>query len=477
EITPEGLPVLLVKDLPPTGTINIERPQIYYGEKTEDYVVVGTETQEFDYPMGNQNIYGHYEGEGGISIGSFMRRFIYAWQLGDFNILISSEVGSESKVLYHRDIAERVRQLAPFLALDPDPYLVVAEGRLFWIQDAYTVSDSYPYSQPLSDGTNYIRNSVKVVIDAYDGNVTLYVTEPEDPLIRTYEAIFPTIFRPLEEMSPELRAHLRYPEGMFNVQAEVYQTYHMRDARVFYNKEDLWTRPREVYSSMEQIMEPYYVILRLPDEEKEEFLLMLPFTPVNKNNTIGWLAARNDGDNYGKLLAYSFPKEKLVYGPSQLENRIQQDTVITEQFALWSRGGSSVIRGNLLMIPIGTSIFYVEPVFLQADSGGLPELKRVIVAAGDDIAMESTLARSLAAVFGNEEPPVGPGESEELEELVEPEMPVTAGLATLVAEAEGHYLKAQEYLKAGDWAGYGQELDALAKVLANLSQLTSGDGR
>ncbi|GAF91236.1 unnamed protein product, partial [marine sediment metagenome] len=295
-----------------------------------------------------------------------------------------------------------MHHLAPFLMLDSDPYMVLMEGGLFWIQDAYTTGDRYPYSEPLDSGLNYIRNSVKAVIDAYNGSVTFYVSDPQDPLIRTYQAIFPDLFVPMEQMPESVRAHLRYPEDMFNVQASVYQGYHMRDARVFYNKEDLWAVPREVYASQEQLMEPYYVIMRLPNEEKEEFLLMLPFTPVNKNNTIGWLAARCDGENYGTLLAYHFPKERLVYGPSQIENRIQQDTVITEQLALWGRGGSRVIRGNLLVIPLGSSNLYVEAVFLQAEAGGLPELKRIIVAAGDRVAMEPTLSQSLQAIFGSE---------------------------------------------------------------------------
>ncbi|MDZ4230238.1 MAG: UPF0182 family protein, partial [Dehalococcoidales bacterium] len=407
EITPQGLPVLMVKDIPPVGNINIERPEIYYGEKTNEYVLVKTSTQEFDYPRGDENVYTHYQGEGGVTLNGFFRRLVYAWQLGDLNILISNELTPESRVLYYRNIRERVNHLAPFLKLDNDPYLVVIDGRLFWIQDAYTTTERYPYSQPIAGGINYIRNSVKAVIDAYNGDVTFYVTDPDDALIRTYQAIFPGLFTPAGQMPESVRAHLRYPEDMFNVQAMVYQTYHMRDARVFYNKEDLWAVPREFYADRDQPMESYYIIMRLPGEEREEFLLMLPFTPVNKNNTIGWLAARSDGENYGKLLAYLFPKERLVYGPNQIENRIQQDTVITEQLALWSRGGSRVIRGNLLLIPIGESILYVEPVFLQADTQGLPELKRVIVAAGDRIAMRPTLAESLAVIFGAEPPPDG----------------------------------------------------------------------
>jgi hypothetical protein len=467
EISAEGLPVLLVKDIPPAGDFNIEQPQIYFGEKTNDYVIVNTKTQEFDYPMGEENIYGYYQGEGGVSIASFIRRLVYAWQFGDFNILISGELTPESKVLYYRNIQERVNHIAPFLELDGDPYLVVVDGRLFWIQDAYTTTDRYPYSEPLEGGLNYIRNSVKVVIDAYNGSMAFYITDPEDALIQTYQSIFPDLFVPAEQMPQSLRVHWRYPEDMFNIQASVYQRYHMRDPRVFYNKEDVWAVPKEFYAGREQLMEPYYVIMRLPDAEQEEFLLMLPFTPVNKNNTIGWLAARCDGKNYGKLLAYHFPKERLVYGPSQIENRIQQDTTITEQLALWDRGGSDVIRGNLLVIPLGKSNLYVEPVFLQAQGGGLPELKRVIVAAGDRVAMELTLESSIAAIFGTEVPPTEP----EPPVPEEPDEPVPADIAALIEEAQQHYDRAQQYLNAGNWTGYGEELDALKAVLDQLAEL------
>ncbi len=472
EVTPEGLPVLKVKDIPPIGDFNIEQPRIYFGEKTNDYVIVKTKTEEFDYPVGNENVYGHYEGKDGVSLHGFIRRLVYAWQLGDFNILISGELTPESRILYYRNIRERVSHLTPFLTLDADPYLVVMDGRLCWIQDAYTTTDRYPYAELLGNSLNYIRNSVKAVIDAYDGSVTFYVTDPEDALIRTYQSIFPRLFVPVEQMPESLRAHLRYPEDMFKIQAAVYQGYHMRDARVFYNKEDLWAVPREVYFGNEQPVEPYYIIMRLPDEEKEELLLMLPFTPVGKNVTIGWLAARCDGENYGKLLAYLFPKERTVYGPSQIENRIGQNTVITEQLALWGRGGSRVIRGNLLLIPLGDSILYVEPVFLEAETGGLPELKRVIVVAGDQIAMEPTLKESIAAIFGAEVTAVEPEGEPSTPAIVE--KPVAADIASLVEEAQRHYNQAQQYLRAGDWATYGKELDALKLVLDRLAELAAG---
>ena len=472
EISPEGLPILRIKDIPPVGDIPIDVPQIYFGEKTNDYVIVNTNTQEFDYPMGDSNIYGQWQGEGGVSIGNLLRRAIYAWQFGDFNILISAEMTAESRILYYRNIHERVNHLAPFLQLDNDPYMVIMEGRLLWVQDAYTTTTNYPYSEPIEGKINYIRNSVKVVTDAYEGDVTFYISDPDDALIQTYQAIFPELFVPEEQMPEELRQHIRYPEGMFTIQARVYQNYHMQDAQVFYNKEDLWTFPKEIYSGAEQRMLPYYIIMHLPEEEKEEFLLILPFTPVNKNNTVGWLAARCDGENYGKLLAYIFPKDKLVYGPSQIENRIQQDTVITEQLALWGRGGSRVIRGNLLMIPVGTSSLFVEPVFLQAEAGGLPELKRVIVVAGDQIAMEPTLGESLTAIFGT-----GTFLSEPGEEPVEPGEPgeeITADVAGLISQAQQHYSNAQDYLKDGDWTGYGRELEALKAILDELAGISAG---
>ena len=481
EITKEGLPVLLMKDIPPSGVFTIDRPQIYFGEKTNHYVIVKTKTQEFDYPMGESNVYGHWEGSGGVNIGSFMRRFIYAWEFGEFNILISDEITPQSELLYHRSVSERVTHLAPFLKLDSDPYMVIVDGKLYWIQDCYTTTEHYPYSTPLKSGVNYIRNSVKAVIDAYDGSTTFYVADSEDALIKTYQAIFPGLFVPMKQIPESLRIHLRYPEDMFRIQSSVYQAYHMKDARVFYNKEDLWAIPREIYAGNEQSIEPYYIIMRLPDGDKEEFLLMFPFTPVNKNNTIGWLAARCDGENYGKLLAYNFPKDRLVYGPSQIENRIQQDTVITEQLALWSRGGSKVIRGNLLMIPIGKSNLYVEPVFLQAESGGLPELKRVIVATGERLAMRPTLAESTAAIFSEEEPQATAGPSSPAEPAVEPpevqpvpaptSLPAATNIAGLVEKAQQHYDAAQQFLKEGDWAGYGKELAALKEVLNQLQQL------
>ncbi len=486
QVTEEGAPVLLVKDIPPTSSYEpfelvAERPEIYYGEKTNDYVIVNSNTPEFDYPMGEQNIYAEYEGDGGVSLGSFFRRAAYAWQFGDLNILISGEITSDSRILYNRNIQERVSRVAPFLKLDADPYLVSTEGgRLVWVQDAYTWSDKYPYSEPATDGTNYIRNSVKAVIDAYDGSVTLYVVEPDDPVIRTYQRIFPDLFTPGDEMSDEMRAHLRYPQDMFMMQAQTYRRYHMQDVKVFYGKEDLWTIPQEIYRGTSQSLEPYYIIMRLPGEETEEFMLMLPLTPQDRDNTIAWLAGRSDGENYGKLLAYYLPKDKLIFGPMQVENRISQDTSVTADLALWGRGGATVIRGNLLMIPIEDSFLYVEPVFLQGSSGGLPELKSTIVATSERLAMEQTLDEALGSVFGGgplptptptpapaPTPTPSPGPSPS------PSPAPSGDIAGLVQSIQRHLDNMQAFAGAGDWAAYGEELDALQSDIEKLAELTA----
>ncbi len=467
-VTEQGLPHLLVKDVPPIGAFEITRPEIYFGEKTVDYVIVNTGIAEFDYPKGDTNVYTRYEVENGIQLNSFLRKLAFAWQLGDINILISDELTERSQLLYRRNIQVRVNHIAPFLKLDSDPYMVIDDGQLYWVQDAYTISDLYPYSQPTASGINYVRNSVKVIINAYDGSVTFYLIDPEDAIVKTYAAIFPALFRPIDEMPPSLREHLRYPLDLFQVQSSVYQTYHMTDPRVFYNKEDLWTVPVETYADAERNMEPYYVIMRLPGEVQEEFVLMLPFTPTQKDNMITWLAARSDGDKYGKLIAYNFPKDKLIYGPRQIEARIDQDPTISEQLTLWGQKGSTVIRGNLLVIPIEQSILYVEPIYLRAERGQLPELKRVIVASGDLVVMEETLAESLNAIYAGlsaeELPTTAPTPAA-------PEEPADK-MTELARLAQEHYDKAQEYLREGDWAGWGEELDKMADVLRQLVELT-----
>jgi len=496
-VTAEGLPEFFVQDIPPKGKLDIERPEIYFGEKTDTYVIVNSKEKEFDYPLENTSVYASYEGRGGVRLSSFWRRFTYAWAFGDPNILISGQITGDSRLLYRRQVPDRVHTIAPFLRLDDDPYLVVADGRLFWIQDAYAVTDRYPYSQPYQGDFNYIRNSVKAVVDAYEGTVTLYIAEPDDPIIRTWDAIYPDLFTPIEEMPASLREHVRYPEGLFKVQAEMYRTYHMVEPQLFFNKEDLWNIPNQLFFEEQQPLEPYYLIMRVPGEEREEFVLILPFTPKNRDNTNAWLAARSDGEHYGSLIAFRFPKDRLVYGPAQIEARINQDSKIAEQFTLWSRSGSQILRGNLLMIPIGRSNLYVEPIFLQSQTSQLPELRRVVVANGNQIAMESTLEDSLAVLFGErapttpevvlppEETPPAEGEAPGLEgtpgaeatpaaEAAPAPAPTPAGdIADVVREAQAAYDRAQAALRQGDFATYGEELKRLEAALDRLAELTS----
>lgn len=401
QITPGGLPDFFVKDIPPVSSdknLQIDRPEIYYGEKTNNYVIVNTKEQEFDYPKGDSNVYTTYKGKGGVRVNSLLGKLLFAIKFNDLKILLTGYIGDDSRFMFNRNIKSRVKEIAPFLAYDSDPYLVINNGRMRWILDGYTLSNLYPYSEPVG-GFNYIRNSVKVVIDAYDGTVNFYISDPNDPIVSTYSKIFPKLFKPISELPKGLKEHLRYPYDLFMVQASKYAAYHMQDPQVFYNQEDLWNIPKENYDGSEQAMEAYYTIMRLPKEKREEFLLMLPFTPNNKSNMIAWLAARCDGDNYGKLIVYKFPKDKLVYGPMQIEARIDQETEISKQLSLWGQKGSRVIRGNLLAIPIEESLLYVEPLYLEASEGELPELKRVIVAYKDHIAMEETLDGALQNIF------------------------------------------------------------------------------
>lgn len=465
EFNPEGLPILLVKDVPPTGVIPISRPEIYYGEKSNDVVIVNTSELEFDYPKGDENVFTRYQGKDGIVLDSYLKRLTFASVFRDINLVLSGQLTGESKLLWRRNIQERVRAIAPFLRLDRDPYIVIANGQLYWIQDAYTVTSRFPNSQPYQRSFNYIRNSVKVVINAYDGETHFYIADPDDALVQTYAAIFPGTFIPLEEMPASLRAHVRYPEDLFAIQSEMYLTYHMEDPRVFYNKEDLWVFPKEVYAGAEQTMAPYFVIMRLPGEAKAEFVQILPFTPVAKDNAIAWLAARSDGEHYGKLFSYKFPKEKLIFGPNQIESRISQEPLISQQITLWGQVGSRVIRGNLLMIPIGQSLLYSEPLYLQAEKSQIPELKRVILSDGKRVVMEPTLDAALASLFGAA-PPTKPPPGEQ-----PPPTELPKDVASLVKAAQAQYTKGQAALKAGDWAGYGAAQKELEGILNRLVQI------
>jgi uncharacterized membrane protein (UPF0182 family) len=398
----EGLPIFYLQDIPPvaSGGPTIREPRIYFGQGTDSYVIVKGSTPEFDYPKGKQNVYAHYDGVDGVAIGDAVRRTLFAWYFNDPNILLSRYITDTSRILIHRNIRNRVRRIAPFLRLDRDPYMVISEGRLFWMQDAYTTSSWFPYAQP-EGRTNYIRNSVKVVIDAYNGTVDFYVVDPSDPIVATYQRIFPRLFKPFGAMSEDLRKHVRYPEDLFLIQAKVYRTYHMDSPEVFYNREDLWEFPREptgFNGTNSAEMAPYYIIMRLPGEMRAEFFLLLPMVPSQRQNMIAWLAARCDPPDYGKLIAYQFPKDKLIYGPSQIEARINQNTEISQQISLWNQMGSRVIRGNLHVIPIENSLLYVSPLYLRAKTAELPELKRVIAAFGDRVVMEQTLTGALARI-------------------------------------------------------------------------------
>jgi uncharacterized protein len=407
-VTREGLPEFWIKDIPPVASsdLRISRPELYFSELATDYVFARTRAKEFDYPAGNQNVYTTYGGQGGIPLGSFWRKALFAAYLGDIKLLLSNDLTPESRLLIYRNIRARVERIAPFFQYDDDPYMVIsAAGGIVWLLDGYTVSDRFPYSAPTRGLGNYVRNAVKVTVDAYNGAVHFYVADPADPLIRTIGQIFPGMLQPLDAMPADLRAHLRYPEGLFRIQAAMYAVYHMRDTQVFYNKEDLWSIPVRHVEGQERAMEPYYLILRLPSENKEEFVLLIPFTPSKKDNLAAWLAARSDPPHYGKLVVYNFPKQKLIYGPRQIEARIDQDSFISQQLSLWNQRGSQVIRGNLLVVPLERSLVYVEPLYIAAEKGQLPELKRVIVGFGDRIAMEDTLDGAMARVFGGPMPP------------------------------------------------------------------------
>ncbi len=466
-ITAEGLPEFLIKDIPPvsTGPIKVTRPEIYFGEVGNDYVFVKTRSLELDYPSGDKNVYATYAGEGGVPLASLGRKLLFAARFGTLKILLSRDLTPESRVMYHRQISERVRKAAPFLSFDGDPYLVISQdGRLFWIIDAYTMSDMYPYSEPIRGVGNYIRNSVKAVVDAYNGSLTFYLADPTDPVIKVYARVFPALFKSLDTMPADLKAHLRYPQGMFAIQTKLYSTYHMRDPQVFYNKEDLWSIPKKAVEGREAGMEPYYTIMRLPGEQREEFILLLPFTPNKKDNMIAWLAARSDPPHYGKLIAYNFPKAKLVYGPRQIDARIDQDSFISQQLSLWSQRGSNVIRGSLLAIPIEQSLLYVQPLYLAAEKGSLPELKRIIVAHGNQIAMEETLDSALARVFGSPTKVAAiksvPGSAASVE--------TDSSLKALANRAYDRYTRAQELLRQGNFAGYGEEVRRLESDLKEL---------
>jgi uncharacterized membrane protein (UPF0182 family) len=467
----EGLPLFYLRDIPPvaSGGPEIREPRIYYGEETDSYVIVKGSTPEFDYPKGKDNIYATYNGTGGIPVAGIAGRILFAWYFNDVNLLFSSYITGDSRIMIRRNIQERVRTIASFLRLDHDPYLVISEGRLFWMQDAYTTSDYFPYAQPVQGlHLNYIRNSVKVVVDAYNGIVDFYLMDSTDPIAATYQRIFPGLFKPFAAMPPDLQKHIRYPEDLFLIQARVYQAYHMEAADVFYNREDLWQFPRQPGGGGTAMMAPYYIIMRLPGEPQAEFFLMIPMVPSRRDNMIAWLAARCDPPEYGKLIVYEFPKEKLVYGPFQIEARINQNTEIAQQLTLWNQMGSRVIRGaNLLVIPIENSILYVSPLYLRAEHGHLPELKRVIASYGELVVMKETLAEALSALFS--EPTAASAAPSAATGT-----PLPGPAADRAREALDRYNQAIERLKSGDWVGFGTQLDAMRRLLEDMIKQSGG---
>jgi uncharacterized membrane protein (UPF0182 family) len=471
-ISPEGLPEFFIKDIPPVvtgGMPKITRPEIYYGELGNEYVFVRTRSQELDYPSGDQNVYTRYEGRGGIPVDSLVRKAAFAARFGALNVLLSNDLTPESRVMIYRDVGARVQEAAPFLKFDRDPYLVIgADGRLVWMIDGYTTSDRYPYATPVR-GFNYIRNSVKATVDTFHGTVSYYISDAEDPVIRTYAKAFPGLLKPLAEMPKDLQAHIRYPEDLFTVQARMYATYHMQDPQVFYNKEDLWVVPRLPQEGRDREMEPYFTIMRLPGEAKEEFVLLSGFNPSGRDNMIALMVARMDPPQYGGLIAYQFPKQKLVFGPRNIQARINQDPVISQQIALWNQQGSRVITGTLLAIPIEQSLIYVQPLYLAAaEQGALPELRRVVVAYGNNIAMEPTLEAALGRVFGARVR--GDEQAARPPERAAPGGPATPALGAGVQRAWEAWQRGQEALRRGDWATYGQEQKRVEEALRQLRE-------
>lgn len=408
EITPDGLPYFYIKDIPPASSLSttVSRPEIYFGESETPYILANTNQPEFDYPRGDNNVYSRYEGSGGIALDTFFKRLIYAMKFSNIKFLISPLIKKDSRLLYDHTISTIVAKLTPFILYDPDPYIVLTdEGRLVWMYDGYTASNRFPYSDMSQLGVNYMRNSVKVTIDAYSGETRFYIMEgAKDPIIQSFNRMFPHLFRPFAEMPADLKEHIRYPCTLFLLQSIIYSTYHMTDPQVFYNREDLWNIPKETFENKEQFIKPYYMVTRLPKDVTDSFILMLPFTPSNKNNMIAWLSAKCDPASYGELKVYRFPKERTIYGPVQIESRIDQDTEISQHLTLWGQAGSRVIRGNLMVVPIKDSLIYVEPIYLQATQSRLPELKRVIFAYHDEVVMAETLDAAIQQVFEGKQP-------------------------------------------------------------------------
>jgi len=469
----QGEPVFSIQNLPPSwesDDLQVDNPAIYYGENSTEYYIVNTGVEELHYPDGDANVYTNYSGQGGIQFSNIFRKLLFAWELGDMNILLTDYIHDESRLQIWRSVQERIRKITPFLQLDRDPYLVLNNGRLFWIQDAYTTSSHFPYSQRYQNGFNYIRNSVKIVVDAYEGTVDYFIIDEEDPVLDVYDSIFPGVFKSMDELPEGIEDQFRYPQDLFEVQIETFSRYHMVTPQVFYNQEDLWTRPNEKYGGRQLLMEPYYILARLPGEAELEFMLISPLTPENRDNMISWMAAKSDPGNYGDLVVYKLPKERLIYGPAQIEASIDQDPEISRQIALWDQRGSRVIRGNLMVIPVENSFLYVEPVFLLAEGVDIPQLQRVIVAIGDDISMQPSLDQALFELFGDEAAAI----VEETQLVSDSTVPADAlpeGVAIdrqALDEIRSIWEDLKSALEDGNWTRYGELLNDLEEKINNL---------
>ena len=477
-VTASGQPDVLEGNIPPetnVAELGIDRPEIYFGELTKDYVIVNTKETEFDYPDGSENKYTSYEGKTGIKL-NLLNRVLFAMREGSVNILVSSNINSKSKIMYIRDVVSRVEKIMPYLAYEEDPYMTIVDGKLYWILDAYTTSSKYPYSEPYNEEsmnpTNYIRNSIKVVVDAYDGTVDFYVVDPDDPIAQTYQKIYPKLFKSYDKIPEAMMSHLRYPNAMFKIQAQVYTKYHMDEVKVFYQKEDLWDIAHQIYGTEDVEMDPSYYVFNLPDtKEGAEFINMVPFTPKSKQNMTAIMMGRNDGENYGQLIVYTMPKNKTIYGPMQIEAQIDQNTEISKEFSLWKSSGSTYKRGDLFVIPIGTSLMYVEPVYLEATNQAIPEVKRVIVAYQDKIAYEPTLSEALLSLFGGS---AGDGGSK-IDSVNDGDGDASDDVKSLIKKAQNAYDKAIEAQKEGDWEGYGKYIRQLENYLTKLGSASGND--
>ncbi len=477
EVTPQGQPEMLIKNIPPTTDTDIvvNRPEIYFGERASEYIIVNTDEKEFDYPSGSNNVETLYEGDSGINL-SFMNRILFSIRKGSYRLLISNNIDSNSRILINRNIIQRVQEIAPFIYYDPDAYIVVNEedGKLYWIIEGFTVSDRYPYSQPtdkLINGwnVNYVRNSVKVVVDAYDGSTNFYIVDDTDPIINVYNKIFADLLKPISEMPKGLRSHLRYSQIYFDVQSDMYRLYHIENPTVFFGREDYWDIANEKYmNNGEEPVGSSYVMFKLPEEKNVEFLLTTQYTPQNKDNMISLFVARNDGDKYGELVLYEFPKTKTIPGPNMIETKIDQDTVISSQLTLWSQVGSTVLRGNTLVVPIEDSLLYIEPIYLKSDTeSNFPEMKMVVLSYGDQIVMEPTLNMAIERIFGVNKQPEKPTPSQDNEYD-------NTNINELINQANIIFNRANEASKNGDWTAYGENLKKLENILEQLNILTNG---